>query len=833
MDISKDISTEVSEETASEAAETPKKKKGEGFKKFLGKLVGGDEQNVGFRFVLLMFFALFAVNMAFSYYTKVISIYNDELFYINIAQNIFNGNGAVVDVRGGGFNKILYSLLLVPTYFIKNALVRVNVITVLNCLVMAASVFPAWLIARDIKLSKKNTILALVITVVFPEFALCSVFMSEVLYIPLVLWFIHFWFVSSQKPTIKNGVIMGVVGYLCYFTKEVFLAVPVACAAIEIVYPLIAFWTRDDKSAKVKDFYSGRKFLNLAAFLASFAVLCFAVQLIFFNGSGDNVYNAGSVLDGFFTGYNILQAIYEVLYYIAAVMVAVLIVPVVYPVLRYKTLDDSVRKLYCFCITALLATFAVTVLSVGRGEMLGATTLRVLTRYFSSFVLLLLILFLKSIEKDREESEEKRGRCWGVLLLAALVPCFIFKGANVSVPDTALLEVYRNFNSSVGSLSPNEEQITAYLGSFAKYYSGNEVMSTVPLYVILYSALILLIVLGFHALFTHRREHQARQLIIMFIVIIMTANGISSRTSEKLSNNAYTLAVTEVLKLNDYLAEHDEPCTILYLLDGTSSDIKRSMDTYLDLNKGQYIYPMLSSSLDIDKMRANDFRSDKMENKYLYFSETPDPVFVDSYDYIITDINTELKTNKLLGIEKVEELDTIYFTLYKNTDPSTVLLELDESKAFSGDDLTIHFTSNENAEQINEELSFGDDYYNADIYCTIGSDISETGCYDVHDMKFSVTVPVVGEYKSLKVKADLTNTNTGYQSYVITQGGEFIAKGAVHGEEIVEFTADVENGYISFDVVFPNSPIYSFYTYYFLADGFNMAWIKEITVSAE
>lgn len=833
MDISKDISTDVSEETASEAAETPKKQKGEGFKKFLGKLVGGDDRNVGFRFVLLMFFALFAVNMAFSYYTKVISIYNDELFYMNIAQNIFNGNGAVVDVRGGGFNKILYSLLLAPTYFIKNALVRVNVISILNCLVMAASVFPVWLISKDIKLSKKSTILALVITVVFPEFALCSVFMSEVLYIPLVLWFIHFWFVSSQKPTIKNGVIMGVVGYLCYFTKEVFLAVPVACAAIETVYPLIAFLTRDDKSAKVRDFYSGRKFLNLAVFLASFGVLAFAVQFIFFNGEGDNVYNAGSVLEGFFTGYNIFQAIYEVIYYIAAVMVAVLIVPVVYPLLRYKTLDDSVRKLYCFCVTAMLATFAVTVLSVGRAEMTGSTTLRVLTRYFSSFVLLLLVLFLKSIEKDREEREEKLGRYWGVLLFAAVVPCLIFKGANVSIPDTMLLEVYRNFKSSVGSLAPTEEQIKEYFGSFAKLYPENEVMSYVPLYAILYSALLLLIVLGFHALFTHRRERQARQLIVMFIIIIMTANGISSRTSEKLSNNAYTLTVTEVLKLNDYLAEHNEPCNILYLLDGTSSDIKRSMDTYLDLNKGQRIYPMLSTSLDIDKMRANDFRSDKMENKYLYFSETPDPVFVESYDYIITDINTELKTNRLSGIEKVEELDTIYFTLYKNTDPSTVLMELDESKAFSGDDFVIHFSADENAVQIDDGLSFGSDYYNADIYCVIDSDMSETGCYDVRDLKFSVTVPVVGEYKSLKVKADLINTNTGFQPYVIAQDGAVIAKGAVYGEETVEFTADVENGYLSFVVVFPNTPIYSFYTYYFLADGFNMAWVKEITVSAE
>ncbi len=816
------------------AEETPKKKKGEGFKNFLRKLVGGDEQNVSFHFVLLMFFVLFAVNMAFSFYTKVISVYNDELFYMSIARNIFNGNGAVVDVRGGGFDKILYSLLLVPTFFISNALVRVNVISILNCAVVAASVFPAWLIARDIRLNRKYTVIALLITVVFPEFAMCTLFMSEVLYIPLVLWFIHVWFVCSQKPTIKNGVILGVVGYLCYFTKEVFLAVPVACAALEVVYPLIAYWTRDDKSqpAKIRDFYSKKKFLNLAVFIAVFAVIHFAVKLIFFSGESE-FYGAGGIFSGFFTGYNIFQAIYQVLYYAAAVMIAVLIVPVVYPILRYKTLDDSVRKLYCFCIIALLATFAVTALTIGRSEMGGVTVIRVLTRYFSSLVLLLLILFLKSIEKNFEDEGGKRGRCWGVLLLATVSSCFLFRGGMSSAPDTALLDVYRNFKNSVGDLSADAEQIAAYFDNGAKYTWGNEVINIVPLYAILFSALIVLFVVGFHALFTHRREHQARTLAVSFVVIIMLANGISSRTYQRINNRAYSLTVTEILKLNDYLDEHDEPCNILYLLDGTTSDIKRAMDTYLDINGDQRIYPVLASSIDLEKMKSNDFRSDKIENKYLYFSDTPNPEIVESYDYIIVDVNTNLKTNKLAGIEKIEELDTIYFTLYKNIDPSTVLLEPDESKAFNGEELEIHFTTNENAEQIISGINLDDNYYNADAYSEIENPISATGCFDVRDYRYSVKVPVLGDYSTLSVKIEAQNTNAGYQPFHIEQGANTVCKGAIYGQETVEFTAEVENGYLSFDVTFSNMPIYDFYTYNMLPDGVNMTTIKSITVSAE
>ena len=835
MDISKDISTEIEAEISEEtAAETPKNRKGDGFKKFLNRIVGGDEQNVGFHFVLIMFFVLVAINMAFSFYTKVISVYNDELFYMNIAHNIFNGNGAVIDVLGGGFDKILYSLILVPTFLIKDAVVRVNVISVLNCVVISSSIFPVWLIEKDIKLSKKNTVIALIITLVFPEFAICTLFMSEVLYIPLVLWFIHRWFVCSQRPTIKNGVIMGVVGYLCYFTKEVFLAVPVACVALELVYPLIAYWTRDDKSqpAKIKDFYSGKKLLNLIVFLASFAVIHFAVKLIFF-GDSEAFYNVGGFFTDFFTGYNIFQTIYQVVYYIAAVMIAVLIVPVVYPILRYRVLDDSVRKLYCFCITSLLAIFAVTALTVGRSEMVGVTIFRVLSRYFSSFVLLLLILFLKSIEKNFEDEGGKRGRCWGVLLLATVSSCFLFRGGMSSAPDTALLDVYRNFKNSVGELSANAEQTAAYFDNGARYTWGNEVINAVPLYAILFSALIVLFVVGFHALFTHRREHQARMLAVSFVVIIMLANGISSRTYQKINSRAYSLTVTEVLKLNDYLDKHDEPCNILYLLDGKTSDIKRAMDTYLDHNGNQHIYPVLASSIDLGTMKSNDFRSDKIENEYLYFSDTPNPEVVENYDYIIVDVNANLKTNRLSGIEKVDELDTIYFTMYRNIDPSTVLLELDESKAFNGEDLEIHFTTNENTEQIVSGINFGDNYYNAAYYFEVETLMSVNGCFDVCDYRYSVKVPVVGDYSTLSVKIEAQNTNAGYQPFHIEQGQNTVCKGVIYGHETVELTADVENGYLSFDVTFSNMPVYDFYTYNMLLDGVNMTTINSITVSAE
>lgn len=834
MDISKEISTETAEVSEETAAETPKKKKGEGFKKFLNKLVGGDEQNVSFHFVLLMFFVLVAINMAFSYYMKVISVYNDELYYMSIARNIFNGNGPVIDIRGGGFEKILYSLLLVPTFLIKDALVRVNVISILNCVVVASSIFPVWFIAKDIKLSKKNTIIALIITLVFPDFALCTLFMSEVLYIPLVLWFIHVWFVCSQKPTVKNGVILGVVGYLCYFTKEVFLAVPVACVALEVVYPLIAYWTRDkSEPAKVREFYSGKKFLNLGIFLAVFAVMHIAVKFIFFRNIPSNVYSVGGIFDGLFTGYNILHTVYQVVYSIAAVMIAVLIVPVVYPIFRYRVLDDSVRKLYCFCVIALLATFAVTALTVGRNELEGTTVLRVLSRYFSSFVLLLLILFLKSIEKDFEDNGGKR-RYWGVILLATVVPCFLFKGARISAPDTGLLDVYYNFRNSVGELTMSSEQLVEYFGNTSRYTWGNEVPIVIPLYVILFSALITLFVIGFHALYTHRREHQARMLSIAFIIILMAANSMSVRTYSKINNVAYSLTVSEVQKLNTYLKENTEPCNILYLLDGATSDIKRAMDTYLTLGRGQHIYPVLASELDIEKMRKNDFRSTAIKIEYLYFSDTPNPVIIENFDYIVVDFNAKFKTNKLAGIEKVEDVDTLYFTLYKNTNPSTVLLELDESKAFTGEALEIHFTSNnKDAEQLDDNLYFDKGYYNAPIYSETETAGSDGGCFDVRNVCFRVNVPVVGDYDTLAVKVETINSGGEFQALLIQQGGKVIGEGVIADKKTVELTAKVENGYLKFDVIFPKMPIYAPYTYDMLPDAVNMAWIKQITVSTE
>lgn len=830
MDISKDISTEISEETA---AETPKNRKGDGFKRFLNKLVGGDEQNVSFHFVLIMFFALFGMSFAFSFFPKNVSIYNDELFYMNIARNIANGDGPVVDVLGKGFDKILYSLLLAPTFIVKDAYIRMYVISALNCLVIASSVFPVWLIGKSIELNKKSMVVTLLITLVFPEFAACAMFMSEVLYIPLVLWFIYAWMVCSKKPSIKNGAILGAVGYLCYFTKEVFLAIPVACVALEVLYPLIAYRTRDDESqpAKLRSFYSSKKFIALGVFLVVFVCLNFAVKLTIFSNS-QSLYSASGALSGLFNGYNFWQAVYQVLYYVAAVMISVLIVPAVYPIFRYKALNDTTRKLYCFCVISLMATIGVIVLTVGRTEMGSVTVIRILSRYFSSLVLLMLILFVKSVETDLEADGKKHRAYWGFMLMAAIIPSFIFRGAIVDKPDTMLFDVYRNFKGFVGELTQNEEQTKEYFDNFIQTTPGNSTPNVIPLYAILYTLILVVFVVVFHALYTRGRGKEARLFSFSFLIIIMFANLMSSYGTLKISQ-AYSQTISDTMELDDYFEENAKGANVLYILGDKGADIKRAMDTYLTLSGGQHIYPIESSSIDMDKMRENDFQSDKIDIEYLYFSEMPEPLTISEYDYIVTDINTNLKTNKLAGVEKIP-LNAVYLTLYKNLDPSTVMLELDESKAFSGDNLKIKmYMEEQDTGSMGSAVTTVNQRPNAPYYTENGTKMSETGCFDVADKLIRVKVPVLGDHDELSVRMEMVNDNGGYQSCVVYQGDDVIAKKVIYGYENMDFTVKVKDGYLTFDIILDKMPVFDFYTHYELPEGYKMCRINSIEISAK
>ena len=190
-------------------------------------------------FLLLLFIIGIGARFIIGNFCKSMENYNDELRYYSLARSLFNGEGMAIRGVVASFQKIGYSVLLMPLFYIANTRHRVTAITLLNSCLMASSVFGAWLIGNELKLKKKARCFIVIAISIWPDLMISSTFMSENLYWPVFLSFVPFWLKSRNSDKRILAVVCGLVSYIGYLTKEIFLAVVMTCIMFEIVYPLI------------------------------------------------------------------------------------------------------------------------------------------------------------------------------------------------------------------------------------------------------------------------------------------------------------------------------------------------------------------------------------------------------------------------------------------------------------------------------------------------------------------------------------------------------------------------------------------------------------------
>lgn len=113
----------------------------------------------------------------------------------------------------------------------------VAVIALLNSALILSSIFPAWLISRELGISRKGRLIVLAITVFYPDMMLPMTFMSENLYWPLVLWIFYVWLRNFKTPKISYTILFSVVSYIAYLCKEIALAFPLTCLCFGLIFP--------------------------------------------------------------------------------------------------------------------------------------------------------------------------------------------------------------------------------------------------------------------------------------------------------------------------------------------------------------------------------------------------------------------------------------------------------------------------------------------------------------------------------------------------------------------------------------------------------------------
>lgn len=242
----------------------------------------------GWAAVALVFLVCAVVYGLLSSYPRELAVYSDELRYLDVARSLLQGRGLRVRNMPSDYQKILYPLCILPALLLRTTAAQITAIGWLNAVYMASAVFPAYALARAMRLSPRRTAFLVGVTAVLPTMSAAATFMSETVFLPLSLWQVYFFLramLAAPRARVGWCAAAGAFCYLLYLNKEVALYYLIA-------WVLVRGWVWwHDKAGRRAELACN------AALLGSFLACFVLAKITLFRGLG-NSYNQTGWLTG-------------------------------------------------------------------------------------------------------------------------------------------------------------------------------------------------------------------------------------------------------------------------------------------------------------------------------------------------------------------------------------------------------------------------------------------------------------------------------------------------------------------------------------------------------
>lgn len=296
--------------------------------------------------VFLLFAGSAMLRSALGDFPKALRIYPDELRYVDIARSLFQGRGLQIHHLDTDFQKILYSICIMPAFLAKTSAAQIRLIGLINSVLISSSIFPVYALCRKMLMDKKDICVILAFWATLPTLLDSMYFMSEVVYLPLSLWLIYVvwctWHSENLYERIRWNVLLGLLCYLAYLCKEIALYFVLAYILTAFVRLLIqrSLWKRELVCA--------------VAFAGVFALCFVAMKMTLFYGMHNSYssFNLSGVRGLSLLqhpekiGYLLYAFIYDTLY----AMIALGVFPVLLPLFYFKKNKKRVLVLPIFAV---------------------------------------------------------------------------------------------------------------------------------------------------------------------------------------------------------------------------------------------------------------------------------------------------------------------------------------------------------------------------------------------------------------------------------------------------------------------------------------------------
>jgi len=375
-------------------------------------------------------------------FDKSLYIYHDEVTYAEAARDIYNGISPMLQhLRPSYFSKVFYSYLIAPGFAFSDPTLWQ---TFLNAVFSGLTVLFTWLCSRLLIESWKLRIAGVFLTALLPVYSyavyatpdclfFCETALSMLVFTAMCRCILDG---ARMSTAVLLAVLLGMVNFISYFTKEVAAAFIISEAAALIAAPLIA-------GGKRKEFFQA-----LAVFLLMFFLLCLYLKFVLIpqdvgNSYQNQVYPLRIFLERAEPG----RLAYKFFFMVTGACFSVYLIPLLAPMFEFRGLQPAARILCLavFCSFALLTLAVIYTISWTEDYTVEYPhwQFRYHVAYFPVLVTLAVLAFEKRILHGGKLWQRSAVLVMFCIAMSAFYPMPV-KKASVSVYENPTINLFRH-----------------------------------------------------------------------------------------------------------------------------------------------------------------------------------------------------------------------------------------------------------------------------------------------------------------------------------------------------------------------------------------------------
>lgn len=383
------------------------------------------------KIILILIFLIGVIVYGFlaSKMTSTLYLYNDEELYMHMARSFFFEGHFSKNYELLNYKCVIYSMIISLAYIFYTPENILFIMRMIGVILMCSSVFPVYLLSRDVLKNKAYALGISFMTILLSDFISTLFLIQEVVCYPLFLWITYLVYLkfTKEKNNFREILIIFLLA-LIFFVKS--YAISFAAAYFFVLLLAVLKEKR----------YSDIKWVILKGFLCLVFIAIGILLIYTINGFKNGTNHYTTQINSIFpiTEVEIKALFYGIFYYAVFFMFCAGFLPILIPIFKIKQYEIEDRRLIMFLtacsIITIIESAAIVFVPEERGKLFPD---KVCFRYLAPLIMPYIIMFFKC----KKENLKIDGKMISVFAIAFvyLIWYYIGQGVRLTEIDAPML----------------------------------------------------------------------------------------------------------------------------------------------------------------------------------------------------------------------------------------------------------------------------------------------------------------------------------------------------------------------------------------------------------